>query len=69
MHIFLVYGSIEGQTRKIARHIEEHLNSNHHSCILIDASDDEAKVDLTDVSSSFVMEEIKDTTELPLSYL
>ena len=28
-----------------------------------------SKVELTDVSSSFVMEEIKDTTELPLDYL
>ncbi len=28
-----------------------------------------SKVELTDVSSSFVMEEIKDTTELPLSYV
>lgn len=28
-----------------------------------------SKVDLTDVSSSFVMEHIKDTTELPLSYV
>lgn len=28
-----------------------------------------SKVELTDVSSSFVMEEIKDTTELPLGYL
>ena len=28
-----------------------------------------SKVELTDVSSSFVMEEIKDTTELPLSYI
>ena len=28
-----------------------------------------SKVDLTDVSSSFVMEEIKDTTQLPLTYL
>ncbi|MCP5082257.1 MAG: Lrp/AsnC family transcriptional regulator [Alphaproteobacteria bacterium] len=28
-----------------------------------------SKVELTDVSSSFVMEEIKDTTQLPLGYL
>ena len=28
-----------------------------------------ASVDMTDVSSSFAMEEIKNTTELPLDYL
>lgn len=28
-----------------------------------------SKVELTDVSSSFVMEDIKDTTELPLNYI
>ncbi len=28
-----------------------------------------SKVELTDVSSSFVMEQIKDTTELPLTYV
>lgn len=28
-----------------------------------------AKIDLSDVSSSFAMEEIKNTTELPLSYI
>lgn len=49
MHFVLIYASIEGQTRKIAHHIEGHLKDRHHSTITIDTTDDEASIDLTDV--------------------
>ncbi len=49
MHFVLLYASIEGQTRKIVRHIEDHLKERHHSTIVMDTTDDEAELDLTDV--------------------
>ena len=54
MHFVLLYASIEGQTRKIARHIEEHFKERHHSTIVVDTTDDEAKIDLTDVDGILV---------------
>lgn len=54
MHIVLIYASIEGQTRKIATHIEALLETNHHSSLIIDANDVTAALDLTDVDGVIV---------------
>lgn len=48
MHFVLIYDSIEGQTRKISKHIEALLKSNHHSCVTILATDEDAIFDPVD---------------------
>ena len=40
MKILIVYGTTEGQTRKIARYMEEQLEAKGHSVAIADASDD-----------------------------
>lgn len=40
MKILIVYGTTEGQTRKIARYMEEHLQTQGHQVMVSDAADD-----------------------------
>lgn len=54
MHFLLIYASIEGQTRKIAAHIEKLLKANHHSSDAINATDDIEFPDLVDVDGVIV---------------
>lgn len=54
MHFVILYATIEGQTRKIATHIAALLKANHHSCEMIDATDDEKTIELIDVDGVFV---------------
>lgn len=54
MHIALIFASIEGQTRKIATHIEALLKANHHSADICDAADDEGAFDFIDVDGVIV---------------
>jgi menaquinone-dependent protoporphyrinogen oxidase len=44
--ILVVYGSTEGQTRKIARFIAERLNHRGHTAALVEAGGDAREVDL-----------------------
>ena len=50
MKILIVYGTTEGQTRKIARYMEEHLQSKGHAVAISDASDDPPSPDGFDVA-------------------
>ncbi|MEM8541406.1 MAG: flavodoxin domain-containing protein [Pseudomonadota bacterium] len=54
MHIALIYASIEGQTRKIAKHIAALLDENHHSSLVIDANDVTNSLELSDVDGVIV---------------
>ena len=49
MKILIVYGTTEGQTRKIARYMEEYLQSKGHAVTISDASDDPPTPDGYDV--------------------
>ncbi len=39
MHVLIAYGSVEGQTRKIARHISGSVQSRGHDATIFDAAD------------------------------
>jgi len=54
MHFVLIFASIEGQTRKIATHIEALLKANHHSADIVTATDDPEELDLTDTDGVIV---------------
>lgn len=38
MHILLIYATVEGQTRKIAHHVQKYLSANGHQVTEIDAT-------------------------------
>jgi menaquinone-dependent protoporphyrinogen oxidase len=52
--IFVVYGSTEGQTRKVARFITERLTHHGHTTTLVDAGGDSGEVDLRPYGAAVV---------------
>ncbi len=49
MKILIIYGTTEGQTRKIARYMEEHLQETGNNVVISDAADDPPSPDGFDV--------------------
>ena len=51
MHILVAYGSVEGQTRKIARHLSGSVQSRGHDVTIFDAADlEDVDMDLFDAA-------------------
>ncbi|RVT86835.1 protoporphyrinogen oxidase [Rhodobacteraceae bacterium CCMM004] len=51
MHVLIVYGTVEGQTRKIARSVEGQVAAAGHDATLFDAGDKTGEVDFTGVDA------------------
>jgi len=45
MNILIAYGSTEGQTKKIVRHIETTLTSDGHDCVVLDCAESQKSPD------------------------
>ena len=51
MHVLVAYGSVEGQTRKIARHLSGSVQSRGHDVTIFDAADlEDVDLDLFDAA-------------------
>ena len=54
MNILIVYGTTEGQTRRICRFCADHLIAQGHSVELMQASGEEAEMDLSRFDAAIV---------------